>query len=404
MTKANLTSLDDALTHLLEHATAITETESVTLSGSLGRVLAQDYHVPADVPPADNSAVDGYAIRHGDIHDSEPLNVSDRIPAGAAPQPLQPGTAARIFTGSEIPAGADAVVMQERADRSGDTVIINATVEPGQNIRRRGQDLARGDLALAQGTCIRPQEMGLLASMGVNRVTVFARLKVAILTTGDELVEPGEPLAPGQIYNTNRFTLLGLLAEAGCEVVLCETLKDSREATESALKRASALADLVITSGGVSVGEEDHVRAVLEASGKLSLWRLAIKPGKPLAFGEMNSTPILGLPGNPAAVLVTFMVASMPYIRHCQGRPQVHPLGEQLPASFDIASASIRREFVRARKQISDGAVSVAAYPNQSSGVLSSACWGAGLAVVPENTTVKAGDLITYYPFAELMS
>ncbi|MBR9869947.1 MAG: molybdopterin molybdotransferase MoeA [Gammaproteobacteria bacterium] len=404
MTKTNLTSLDDALSHLLNHASPVTRTETVNLSDSLGRVLAQDYRVPADVPPADNSAVDGYAIRYSDLAANEPLLVSDRIPAGVAPTPLQPGTAARIFTGSEIPAGADAVVMQERVDRDGNRIVIQAKVEPGQNIRRRGQDLADGDLALAQGTRLRPQEMGLLASIGLNQITVFRRLKVAILTTGDELVEPGEPLAPGQIYNTNRFTLLGLLAEAGCDVVLCETLRDSREATESTLKRASALADLVITSGGVSVGEEDHVRAVLEASGKLSLWRLAIKPGKPLAFGEVDGTPVLGLPGNPAAVLVTFMVAAMPYIRRCQGRPQVQPLGERLPAGFDILSASIRREFVRARKEFSNGALSVAAYPNQSSGVLSSACWGDGLAVIPENSTVNRGDVITYYSFAELMS
>ncbi len=403
MTKTNLTSLDSALTHLLSHAAPVTRTEMVNLSDSLGRVLAQDYLVPADVPPADNSAVDGYAIRYSDLAVNEPLPVSDRIPAGVAPTPLQPGTAARIFTGSEIPAGADAVVMQERVDRDGNHIVIQAKVEPGQNIRRRGQDLAHGDLALAQGTRLRPQEIGLLASMGLNQITVFSRLKVAILTTGDELVEPGEPLAPGQIYNTNRFTLLGLLAEAGCDVVLCETLRDSREATESTLKRASALTDLVITSGGVSVGEEDHVRAVLEASGKLSLWRLAIKPGKPLAFGEIDDTPILGLPGNPSAVLVTFMVAGMPYIRRCQGRLQVQPLGERLPAGFDTPFASIRREFVRARKEYSNGAVSVAAYPNQSSGVLSSACWGDGLAVIPENSTVNNGDVITYYSFAELM-
>ncbi len=219
--------------------------------------------------------------------------------------------------------------MQERVERTDDMILIQAEVSEGQNIRRQGQDLARGgDLALAKGKRIRPpQEMGLLASMGISQVPVMGRLRVAVLTTGDELVEPGQPLDSGQIYNTNRFTLMGLLAEAGCELVLCETLEDTREATRSTLESAAAKADLIITSGGVSVGEEDHVRAVLEKSGKLSLWRMAIKPGKPLAFGEVAGIPVLGLPGNPAAVLVTFLVVAMPYIRKRQGRQDLLPVG-----------------------------------------------------------------------------
>lgn len=404
MAGSNLISVDDALTHLLSQATPVTRVEAVNLTDCLGRILAENQYVPADVPPADNSAVDGYAVFQGDIAPGQPLTVSDRIPAGAAPRPLQPGTAVRIFTGSEIPEGADAVVMQERVERTGDDIVIQATVEPGQNIRRRGQDLAQGNLALAKGTRIRPQEMGLLASMGVSRVPVLARLKVAILTTGDELVDPGEPLAPGQIYNTNRFTMLGLLAEAGCEVVLCETLEDTRDATRSTLKRAAEKADLILSSGGVSVGEEDHIRAVLEASGQLSLWRMASKPGKPLAFGEIDGTPILGLPGNPAAVLVTFMMMAMPYIRKRQGRLEIYSTGERLPADFETHSPSVRREFVRARKEGSGAEAKIAAYPNQSSGVLSSACWGTGLAVVPENTTVTAGDPLIYYSYVELLS
>lgn len=273
-----------------------------------------------------------------------------------------------------------------------------------QNIRRRGQDLAEGSLALAKGTKIRAQEMGLLASMGVAEVAVFKKLRVAILSTGDELVDPGSPLEPGQIYNTNRFTLLGLLAEAGCEVALCETLRDKRDLTRETLKRAAAQADLVITSGGVSVGEEDHVRAVLEEAGELSLWRMAIKPGKPLAFGSIKDTPVLGLPGNPAAVLVTFLVVGMPYIRTCQGRLQVHPVGQQLPAAFNVTSPSVRREFVRARTESVNGEPQVSAYLNQSSGVLSSACWAGGLAVVPEHSMVAEGSLLTYFPFTELLS
>ncbi|TNE95511.1 MAG: molybdopterin molybdenumtransferase MoeA [Gammaproteobacteria bacterium] len=400
----HLTPVEDALSHMLARAPAISVLEEVPLTDALGRILAQDHRVPADVPPADNSAVDGYALRQGDLFPGVVLPVSARVPAGTAPGPLQPGTAARIFTGSEIPEGADSVVMQERVTVSDDGIEVQAEVSEGQNIRRRGQDLAAGDLALAEGTLIRPQEMGLLASMGFASVPVRKKLKVAILTTGDELVEPGLPLAPGQIYNTNRFTLLGLLSRAGCEVVLCETLEDTRDATRATLQRAAESADLVITSGGVSVGEEDHVRTVLEDGGELSLWRLAIKPGKPLAFGTMAGTPVLGLPGNPAAVLVTFLVAGMPFIRKCQGRSAIAPTPEQLPAAFSVESAAVRREFVRARKEVVGGKMSVAAFHNQSSGVLSSACWANGLAVVPENTTVKTGDLLTYYSFSDLLA
>lgn len=403
MADQQLTPVDAAIDQLLAQATPVTGRQTVALADSLGRILAEDHRVPADVPPADNSAVDGYALRARDLAAGKALPVSARVPAGHAPAAIEPGTAVRLFTGSEIPAGADTVVMQERTERTDAGITVQAEVDEGQNIRRRGQDLRAGDLALARGTRIRPQEMGLLASMGAARVEVSRRLKVAILTTGDELVEPGTPLEPGQIYNTNRFTLLGLLAAAGCEVVLCETLRDTREATRSTLKLAAGEADLIITSGGVSVGEEDHVRAVLEESGELALWRLAIKPGKPLAFGKIAGTPILGLPGNPAAVLVTFLVVAIPYIRKRQGASAYRAQGEQLPAAFTVASPSIRREFVRARKEVHDQRVAVAAYPNQSSGMLSSACWADGLAVVPEHTTISPGDTLTYYSFAELL-
>jgi len=403
MSGSRLTSVDDALSQLLSAARPLAATENVELTAALGRILAENCYVPADVPPADNSAVDGYALRSQDLQSGRPLPVSSRIPAGEAPLALTPGTAARIFTGSEVPAGADAVVMQEKVEVSEDGITVTSDVSTGQNIRRRGQDLKAGDLALAAGTPIRPQEMGLLASMGMATIPVRARLKVAIITTGDELVDPGTPLAPGQIYNTNRFTLLGLLARAGCEVVLCTSLEDNRESTHSQLQHAASAADLIITSGGVSVGEEDHVRAVLEESGGLSLWRLAIKPGKPLAFGHMDNTPVLGLPGNPAAVLVTFLVLGMPYIRRCQGDNRPRVSGESLPAAFSVDKPSIRREFVRARKELIDGQPRITIFPNQSSGMLSSACWADGLAVIPENTRVNPGDRITYYSFAELL-
>jgi molybdopterin molybdotransferase len=404
MATVDLTPVENAIQHLLTLAAPPAEVELAPVHRTLGRVLARDYIVPADVPPADNSAVDGYALRTEDFQFGKPLLISARIPAGQAPGALVAGTAARIFTGSEIPSGADTVVMQERTKVDADGVLIDGDVKLDQNIRRRGQDLAAGDLALAQGTLIRPQEMGLLASMGIAEVEVFEKLKVAILTTGDELVDPGTPLEVGQIYNTNRYTLLGLLDQAGCEVVLCESLADTREGTRTTLQRAAKAADLIITSGGVSVGEEDHVRAVLEESGQLLLWRMAIKPGKPLAFGDISGTPVLGLPGNPAAVLVTFLVVGMPYIRQRQGRLHIHPLGQQVAAGFSVASASVRREFVRARLEQDRGNTVAKAFPNQSSGVLSSACWADGLAVVPEHSTLIPGDIITYFPFSELVS
>ncbi|QBM18319.1 molybdopterin molybdenumtransferase [Marinobacter sp. JH2] len=401
---APLTSLEDALVHLLDQAPVIKATEVLPLIESHGRILAQDYQAPADVPPADNSSVDGYALRAEDYIPGQALFVSDRIPAGSAPPPLEPGTAARIFTGSEIPEGADTVIMQERVEVTERGILIDAHVKADQNIRRRGQDLKKGSLALSKGTKIRAQEMGLLASLGLAKVALMKKLRVAILSTGDELVDPGKPLGPGQIYNTNRYTLFALLTEAGCDVVLCETLRDTREATRETLERAAAQADLVITSGGVSVGEEDHVRATLEEFGELSLWRLAIKPGKPLAFGSVNATPVFGLPGNPASVLVTFLMIVMPYIRTRQGRQRVHPIGQQLPAGFDVDEPSVRREFVRARTESVNGQTQISAYPNQSSGMLSSACWADGLAVIPEHSTIAKGSLITYYPFTELQS
>lgn len=403
MPVSELTSLDDALNTILAAASPLAETESLALDSALNRILAEDVTVPADVPPADNSAVDGYAIRCADLADGQPMPVSARIPAGTAPTALAAGTAARIFTGASVPAGADAIVMQEQTRLDGESLLIEHPVQAGQNIRRQGQDLARGALALARGTRLRPQELGLLASLGQASVTVKRRMRVAVFATGDELVEPGQPLRPGQIYNTNRFTLNALLTGMNCEVVTCSTLGDTLAATVEALRDVAGRTDLIITSGGVSVGEEDHVRAALDTLGEVSLWRLAIKPGKPLAFGHIGATPVLGLPGNPAAVFVTFLMVAAPFIRQSRGQATAMPPGLPLPAAFEVDKPSIRREFMRARREQHDGQWQVAVYPNQSSGVLSSACWADGLAVVPEHSRVRPGDPVIFYSFDELM-
>jgi molybdopterin molybdotransferase len=399
-----LTSVNDALDHIMANARSLSGHDTLELDACLGKVLACDYRVPMDVPPADNSAVDGYALHHEDARAGATLAVSGRVAAGDAPGELAPGTAVRIFTGSEIPRGANTVIMQEHVERQGDEITLSKGAASGNNIRPRGQDLTKGSLALHAGTRLRPQEIGLLASIGIARVDVFRPLRVALLSTGDELVDPGKPLQPGQIYNTNRFTLKALLQQAGCQVILAETLKDDRETTRQTLTQAARDADLILTSGGVSVGEEDHVRQVLEQDGILSLWRLAMKPGKPLAFGSCHGTPVLGLPGNPAAALVTFMVIALPWIRRCQGESGIlMPREERLPAGFNYQKASPRREYLRARVESTGNGPVVTCYPNQSSGMLSSACWADGLAVVPENSTVNEGDTIAYYSFRELM-
>ncbi|MDG5499882.1 gephyrin-like molybdotransferase Glp [Marinobacter sp. BGYM27] len=400
---ANLTSLDEALPRILEQVSSVEETEVRTLTSALGCILAQDAEASINVPPTDNSAVDGYAIRIADLGGA-PIPVSQRIPAGEAPPPLLPGTAARIFTGASIPEGADAVLMQEYVDASDAGISTKRPVESRQNIRPQGQDICAGDIALHSGIRLRAQELGLLASLGIDRVHVRRPMRVAILTTGDELIDPGLPPAPGKIFNTNRYTLHGLLHAMGCVVIDPGTIADTREATEQALAAAAETADLVITSGGVSVGEEDHVRTSLEAIGQVALWRLALKPGKPLAFGRIGTTPILGLPGNPAAVLVTFLMIGAPVIRRLQGLNAATVKPVYLPAGFAITRSSPRREFIRVQQVNEADTTTLRPHPNQSSGMLSSACWADGLAMIPENTTITPRTPVAFYSFSTLTS
>jgi molybdopterin molybdotransferase len=393
------------ISELLAQVSPIQNTENIPLTEALGRVLAESIVSTIDVPPEDNSAMDGYAvsINHLSGNGTCKLPISQRIPAGTVPQPLEAGTAARIFTGATIPPDADAVVMQEQCQVEGEFVILPTSLKPQQNIRPKGQDITAGQTVLNAGRRLQPQDLGLLASINVSHVTTYRRLKVAILSTGDELVEPGTPLMPGQIYNSNRYMLKGLLTTLGVDIIDLGRVKDTLEATLHALSSAAEQADVIITSGGVSVGEEDHVKAAIEQLGILNLWKLAIKPGKPFALGRIDQTPILGLPGNPGAVFVTFCILARPYLLAQQGAI-VKPLqGIPLPLGFSINKAGIRREYLRVQSVVdASGKLILQAHPNQSSGVLSSASWADGFAIIMENTAPQSGDKVEFVPFSAI--
>ncbi|MBZ2190388.1 molybdopterin molybdotransferase MoeA [Alcanivorax sp. JB21] len=395
-------SVDAALARLLAAVPAPPAVQTVPLGESLHHVLAETVFSAVTVPPSDNSAVDGYALRYADLATHpEGLPVSQRIPAGAMPLPLAPGSAARIFTGASVPEGADTVVMQEQCTVQDDAeTVLPTEARQGSNIRRQGQDIDAGAEVVAAGTRLTARHIGLLASVGLAQVRVFRPLRVAVLSTGDELAEPGEALAPGQIYNSNRFLLCALLREAGFVPVDMGRVADRRADTEAALARAAAEADLVLTTGGVSVGEEDHVRGAVLAQGALDLWRIAIKPGKPFAFGRVGEVPFMGLPGNPSAVLVTFMVLVLPWLRRAQclaGDP--HWPVTWLPAGFSVDKPGRRQEYLRVQVAGPAGAQQLVPHDNQSSGMLSSACWAHGLAVVPAETSVAVGDRLAFLRF-----
>ena len=421
--RAPLKSLDDALAELLAQVHGLQQTELVSTFDADGRVLAQAVTSSLHVPPQDNSAMDGYAVRCADLVSGEVLPpllpISQRIPAGSAGSALQAGTVARIFTGAPIPAGADAVVMQEDcefvqskiADLLG-KVRVNAVPKVGQWIRKAGEDVARGAVVLQKGARLTPASLGLAASIGLAQLSVVRQPKVALFSTGDELVMPGdiapENMPAGSIYNSNRFFLRALLKRLGCDVTDMGIVPDNLETTKAALRSAAEGHDLILTSGGVSVGEEDHIKPAVTALGELNLWQIAIKPGKPFAYGKVNnsgsSTHFIGLPGNPVSSFITFLVLVRPFILKLQGLENVAPIATQsiaVKSDFTWDKADKRREFLRVKRNASGG---LDLFPNQSSGVLTSAVWGDGVVDNPSGQTIAVGDMVQFVSFADLLS
>ena len=411
MTRPALLSLDDALPQLLGQAHALTAMQSVSTFDADGRVLAQNVVSALQVPPQDNSAMDGYAVRASDcVTAGAVLRVTQRIPAGSHGTLLSAGESARIFTGAPIPQGADAVVMQEDCEAldAGQVKVLKA-VPIGQWVRRSGEDVTRGATVLTQGTRLTPAELGLAASIGLAQLPVSARPRVALFSTGDELVMPGD-VAPaampaGAIYNSNRFFLRAMLKRLGCEVTDLGIVPDQREATIAALRDAAHHHDLILTSGGVSVGEEDHIKPAIESLGELNLWQLAIKPGKPFAYGQVNRDGgmchFMGLPGNPVSSFVTFLLLVRPFVLALQGATKTDMPRTEMTAHFDWPRADKRREFLRVQRNAQGG---LDLFPNQSSGVLTSAVWGDGVVDNPAGQTIVKGDTVRFISFAEWLS
>jgi len=396
-----LLSVDEALEVLLAGAQPVGGIEEVPALEATGRVLARAQRSTMDVPPMDNSAMDGYAVRVADIAGPDTrLRVAQRIAAGSVGQALETGTAARIFTGAPIPPGADAVVMQEFCAADGDHVIVKKKPQPEEWVRRAGSDIRAGGEVLAAGIRLRPQDTGLAASVGLKTLPVYRKVRLALFFTGDELVMPGDPLPPGRIYNSNRFTLNGLATLFGCEVSDYGIVPDRLDATREVLRRAAAENDIIVTSGGVSVGDEDHVKPAVEAEGSLLMWKIAMKPGRPLAFGKVKGAAFIGLPGNPVSSFVTFLIFVRPFLLRTQGILDVAPRIIDARADFDWPKPDSRREFLRVKWNQSGG---LDLYPTQDSAVLASTAWATGLVDTPANKAIKRGERVSYLDFAGLL-
>ncbi len=395
-------SVSEALQLMAAAARVVDGVEHVATLAANGRVLAEAQVSTMNVPAMDNTQMDGYAVRAADCASgSASLPVSQRIPAGHVGAPLQAGTAARIFTGAMIPAGADAVVMQEQCEFKDGVVTVRHTPKSGEWIRRAGEDIRDGAVILPAGTRLRSQELGLAASVGLAQLPVRRKLRVAVFFTGDELTMPGEPLAPGAIYNSNRFTIRALLENLGCEISDFGIVPDTLAATRAVLRESAQAHDLIITSGGVSVGEEDHIKPAVEAEGRLNMWQIAVKPGKPLAFGEVGQAFFVGLPGNPVSSFITFLMFVRPFILRLQGVAHgLAPRSYAMRADFDWPKADRRNEFLRVRLNAEGG---LERFSNQSSGVLTSTVWGDGVVDNPPGQTIARGDSVRFIPFSELM-
>ena len=396
-----LLSVDEALAQLLAGAAPVAQVENVPTLEASGRVLARPQRSSMDVPPMDNSAMDGYAVRSKEAAAGARLRVAQKIMAGATGRALEPGTAARIFTGAPIPPGADAVVMQEDTEAAGDLVSIRKAPTPGQFIRFVGFDIRKGVEILAAGKRLAPQDTGLAASVGIKALPVYRRVRLGLFFTGDELVMPGQPLPPGRIYNSNRFTLRGLAQALDCELADYGIVPDSLQATREVLARASRECDLIVTSGGVSVGEADYVKPAVEAEGELLMWRIAMKPGRPLAFGKVGPAAFIGLPGNPVSSFVTFLIFVRPFVLKLQGRTGVEPKALPVRADFDWPEPDSRREFLRVKWNAKGG---LDLYPTQDSAVLTSTAWADGLVDNPAGRAIRKGDNVRFLPYSELLS
>jgi molybdopterin molybdotransferase len=392
----SLLSVDDALARLLAQARPVTDVEEVPSLEATNRILARAQRSTMDVPPMDNSAMDGYAVRTGD---GERLRVKQKIMAGSVGTKLEPGTAARIFTGAPVPPGADAIEMQEHACVEGEYVVLKKKPKTGEWIRRVGSDVRQGAEILAAGKRLLPQDTGLAASVGIGKLPVYRKVRLGLFFTGDELVMPGEPLAPGRIYNSNRFTLRGLGEVFGCEVRDYGIVPDTLEATRAALRRAAAETDVIVTSGGVSVGEADYVKPAVEAEGKLLMWRIAMKPGRPLAFGSIGSSFFLGLPGNPVSSFVTFLIFVRPFLLKTQGMVNAEPKSIAARADFDWPEPDARREFLRVKWNPQGG---LDLYHTQDSAVLTSTSWADGLVDNPAGHAIRKGEMVRFLPYSEL--
>lgn len=394
-------TFDEALHYLLSQVKPTLKTEVVKIHQAFGRILAKPIVSDVNVPPHNNSMMDGYAVHSYDLEHKGALSVSQRIPAGSMPSPLKAGTIARIFTGAVIPEGANLVVMQEEVEPVSEDEVMIKSVAPlkGQNIRLVGDDIAMSDEILKVGHKLRGQDLGLITSIGIDEVEVYQPLKIATFTTGDELLEPGEKPVAGKIYNANRYVLMGMIPSLGFELIDLGRVEDTLEATVKAMTEAASVADVVITTGGVSVGEEDHIKPAIEQLGSLDMWKVKMKPGKPLAFGDIHGTPFIGLPGNPVSAFATFNLFARPYLLKMQGAVAIKAKPLWLEADFEWTKVGFRREFARAKLVNKNQRTYVDIYHNQGSAVLTSAVWAEGFVVIPEESKINKGDKVAFYPF-----